>query len=290
MLRFGPRANEWCDALPARVRRLAGRWGFDDVGRPASRGSTSYVLSCRRRNGGPAVLKLSPDCALVTAEAEALAAYRTSGRVPRVFDSDGEDGALLLEAIEPGTPLGDGRAAAELGRIAGLVRDLHRAPDEQGLGDFPPLIDRVEFIFEFWGRRLQDPGIASLVPRDLLERSLQAARDLATRPERRVLVHGDLHPGNVLDGGRQRGLVAVDPRACVGDPAFDLIDWVLVGSATEHESARRCAWLAGEVGVAPARLWRWCASTAVLVAIGRLARGSGPNGFVRMLLTLADDS
>ncbi|OUC96640.1 hypothetical protein CA984_14275 [Streptosporangium minutum] len=40
------------------------------------------------------------------------------------------------------------------------------------------------------------------------------------------LVHGDLHPGNVLDGG-PRGLVVIDPRPCVGDPAFDAVDWVL---------------------------------------------------------------
>nr|WP_225882432.1 aminoglycoside phosphotransferase family protein [Streptomyces aureocirculatus] len=37
------------------------------------------------------------------------------------------------------------------------------------------------------------------------------------------LLHGDLHLGNVLDGG-QRGLMAIDPKACAGDPCFDAVD------------------------------------------------------------------
>jgi streptomycin 6-kinase len=43
-----------------------------------------------------------------------------------------------------------------------------------------------------------------------------------------VLLHGDLHLGNVLDGGPSRGLVAIDPKACLGDPCFDAVDYVVV--------------------------------------------------------------
>jgi streptomycin 6-kinase len=39
---------------------------------------------------------------------------------------------------------------------------------------------------------------------------------LAAGPAPAVLLHGDLHPGN---GRPERGLVVVDPRACVGDRA-----------------------------------------------------------------------
>lgn len=33
-----------------------------------------------------------------------------------------------------------------------------------------------------------------------------------------------MHPGNVLQG--PHGPVAIDPRACVGDPAVDWLDFV----------------------------------------------------------------
>jgi aminoglycoside phosphotransferase (APT) family kinase protein len=116
------------------------------------------------------------------------------------------------------------------------------------LGDviksFPPLIQRVEFIFEFWGARRQKLQVASHVSLELVERSLATARELAVRPGPRVLLHGDLHAGNVLDGGDHRGLVAVDPRACVGDSAFDLIDWVLADAGDKHRMRQRAEWLA----------------------------------------------
>lgn len=272
--RFGSRGAEWCDRLPALLDRLARRWDVR-VGRSASPGATSCVWFCERRDGGPAVLKLSPDPGLGAAEAGAFAAWRSSDRVPRVLGFDEDSGALLLEAIGTGTTLADGDPAAHIGAIADLVDDLHASAGDEAEGGFPPLAERVEFIFGFYeDRYLRRPAVASAVPAGLMEGSLAAARRLAAGPDRRVLLHGDLHARNVLDGGGARGLVAIDPRACVGDPAFDLIDWVLVGG--EREAKTRAEWLAERVGVDPARLWRWCESTAVLFAIGRLAVSAEP--------------
>ncbi|MGZ8761136.1 MAG: aminoglycoside phosphotransferase family protein [Aeromicrobium sp.] len=44
---------------------------------------------------------------------------------------------------------------------------------------------------------------------------------LAQRASPSVLLHGDLTPSNILDGGAERGLVAIDPAPCLGDAAFD---------------------------------------------------------------------
>ena len=64
-----------------------------------------------------------------------------------------------------------------------------------------------------------------------VERSYVAARWLADEGAgRRVLLHGDLHLRNVLAGPPGRELVAIDPRACVGDPAFDLVDWITLAA------------------------------------------------------------
>lgn len=68
-----------------------------------------------------------------------------------------------------------------------------------------------------------------------------------------MLLHGDLHLGNVLDGGPARGLVAIDPRACVGDPCFDAVDYALDGAG--HDGVgNRCAALAPVAGLDPGRL------------------------------------
>lgn len=287
--RFGPRAIGWCEGLPAQIERLAWKWGFRVV-RPISNGNTACVFVCERSDDEAAVvLKLSPDRSLLKDEAAALAAWRDSGRVPRVLGVDGEGGALLMEFIRPGTMLADGPAADRLTEVAGLVRGLHAAASGEDGAGFPPLVGLVEFFFAFWGEQLRKPAAAAVVPRELLERSRVVARDLSTRPGRRVLLHGDLHPRNVLDGGRDRGLVAIDPRARVGDPAFDLIDWVFCGGGDEGELARRAGWLAEEADVDSDSLWRWCGCIAVLEAIRRLVREGDSADDVHPLLALAGD-
>ncbi|MEA2251578.1 MAG: streptomycin 6-kinase, partial [Solirubrobacteraceae bacterium] len=55
------------------------------------------------------------------------------------------------------------------------------------------------------------------------------------------------------------------PRACAGDPGFDLVDWVLDASAAAETWRRRADALAAAVGYPPERLWQWCAALAVLV-------------------------
>ncbi len=285
--RFGSQAAEWYDELPGLLDRLERGWKVR-VGQPASPGATSCVWFCERRGGEKAVLKLSPDPSLGASEAEAFTAWRSSGRLPRVLGFDEDSGALLLEAIRPGTALADGNLAAHLGAVAELVGDLHASAGAGAMAGFPSLIERVEFIFALYEKRLRDPAVASVVPASLLEGSAAAARQLATEPNQHVLLHGDLHASNVLDGGSARGLVAIDPRACVGDPAFDLIDWVLVDGGDERTAMPRAERLADRVGVNPAKLWRWCESTAVLVAIAQLARRAEPNlESTRSLLNLA---
>lgn len=89
-----------------------------------------------------------------------------------------------------------------------------------------------------------------------------------------------------MDGGA-RGPVAIDPRAYVGDPAFDLIDWVLVEGGDERTAMPRAERLADLTGVDPAKLWRWCEITAVLVAISKFVQRDSPTEATRSLLTLA---
>ena len=42
---------------------------------------------------------------------------------------------------------------------------------------------------------------------------------------RTVLLHGDFHPGNVLAAAREPWL-AIDPKPLLGDPAYDLAQWL----------------------------------------------------------------
>jgi streptomycin 6-kinase len=110
-------------------------------------------------------------------------------------------------------------------------------------------------------------------------------RALAADPVRAVLLHGDLHPANVLDGGPDRGLVAIDPRACVGDPALDGIDWVFRGEPDPAAWRARCEALAALAGDDADRPWQWCRTFAPQLAASQAAR-SAPDDEIAALLAV----
>ena len=123
---------------------LAQRWRFE-LGAPITRGSMSIVLRCRLADGRGAVLKVSPDRARLADEAAALEGWRTV-HTPAVLALDEQLGALLLEAIEPGTPLVVSSAYPDLERVAELLRALHTSavPDPA----YPTVARRVADLFD----------------------------------------------------------------------------------------------------------------------------------------------
>ena len=101
------------------------------------------------------------------------------------------------------------------------------------------------------------------------------------------LLHGDLHLGNILRVGLGRGIVAIDPRPCVGDPAMDLADLAMTGASTEEAIRSRCRQLAELAHPSDAdRLWLWCCSFAPIMAVS-LARRSGRAEDIALLRNLA---
>lgn len=87
-------------------------------------------------------------------------------------------------------------------------------------------------------------------------------------------MHGDLHPGNVLDAGPGRGVVAIDPRPSVGDPAMDAVDWAFLPMAAGGTIDDGITLLAPHVPhLDVERVHAWCVALAPLLAHGPLRRG-----------------
>jgi streptomycin 6-kinase len=224
------------DGLPDRIERLAARWDLTVVRHLP--GGTSHTLFCHRRGTTPVVLKLAPEHDLAAEEHAALSAWAPNPRVVGILDADLDEGALLLEGLLPGTPA-RGRQPRE---IVELLDAIH-VPAPEGVRS---LADRVDFMFALLRRRR--PGY--------YDRSHAEALALAEYPITPVLLHGDLHPENVLDAG-ERGLVVIDPRACVGDPAFDAVDFAFEGDDLHGRIEALSAAVDGD------RLLAWCRALAV---------------------------
>ena len=275
--RFGPDAAEWTAGLPAVVASLARQWRLA-VGEPFDGGALSVALRATTADGQPAVLKLSPDEPSLTEQAAMLRLFKPSGRMPAVLAD--APGALLLEAVQPGTEMDDAAEHPAPAEFAELFADLHSVEPVAGLRTGHEVIE--EFVRRGMDQ-LTEPVIAARLRRSDFERALEELQALSTPPTT-VLLHGDLHLGNVLDGG-PRGLVAIDPMACVGDPCVDAVDYVLAGVGRRDGIEYRVQALSAAAGLDADRLYAWCRAVAAADSIAAL-RG-GRERVVDELLALA---
>jgi streptomycin 6-kinase len=245
------------------------------------------VIRGRTAGGRPVVVKASPDRRRIVDEAAALARW-TTPHVPAVYAIDETLGALMIEAIEPGTSLAESPTYPSLERLAALMRSLH----SDGIPDasFKSVAERVDYLYASGSKNYQRrPELTKMIPLELYERGRQLAMRLAAGDTSApVLLHGDLTPVNVLDGGEGRGLVAIDPAPCLGDPAFDAIDLVLWRADDGKTITSRAEQLARAIGAEVERLVEWCAAFAAMAALEIAEASDRPNACVASLVAFAE--
>ncbi|MEU4419623.1 aminoglycoside phosphotransferase family protein [Actinoplanes sp. NPDC024001] len=206
----GEAGREWVRALPALVRRLAGRWGLSIDDAAPLHGAVSLVVLVHRGTR-PLVLRVAWPDGTNAQEALALRAWRGRG-VVELVDADPESGALLLERLDHTRTL-HSLPVWEAAEIAGaLIRTLAVEPPD-GLVTLREVADGIHDGLGRRQRALGDP-----VPPAWVERAVHCARELRSAGEQRM-IHADLHYGNVLAGTRETWL-AVDPRPLRGAPEY----------------------------------------------------------------------
>jgi streptomycin 6-kinase len=285
--RFGDEIEAWFDELPYVLAALAGRWQIE-LQSWIPRGSMSAVIRGRMPGGEAAVLKVSPDRARVANEAAALDGWSTI-HSPSVLAVDESVGALLIEAIEPGTPLAELSTYPEPASVAELLTSLHAhgVPDRS----YPPVAERIRHLFDSGTRPYERrPELVEVVPPELYERGRRLATRLAENAAPATLLHGDLNPGNILDGGPERGLVGIDPSPCLGDAAFDAVDVLLWRAEDADTVVARAKALAPLLGVDSARLLDWCIAFAAMVALEYAEISSSSPDRIRAALAFAQEA
>ncbi|OLR95168.1 aminoglycoside phosphotransferase family protein [Actinokineospora bangkokensis] len=262
--RFGDGVLAWTEALPARLARLAARWDLE-VGEAFADGNSAVTLRVLR-GGEPAVLKVSPDVDFAAEQAEVLTAWSPTGRVPRLLAADRAEGALLMEHVD-----GTEGTWPEPAGFAALLRDLHGAVDDPAAVARRHL--RSKDYEDFPRFTPTGPVTAAHLARARERRVALLAREAPL-----VLLHGDLHAANLVDGGPDRGVVAIDPKAVLGEPEFDAVDYVLDAPGGRVEQRRDALLAASDLD--PERLDGWCRATAAVIAVSRLRRGLPIDGLL----------
>jgi streptomycin 6-kinase len=185
-------------------------WQLRPAGEPFADGVASLALPAELADGTPAVLKLQVAHRESEHEADALAAWDGNGAV-RLLARDDERSALLLERCLPGTPLTGHDGALDV-ILALLPRLWVPAPEP-----VRTLADEAAWWAASLERDWHDAGRPW--ERRLLDAALHFLTELPPTQGEQVLLHQDLHPGNVLAAEREPWLV-IDPKPLRGEREF----------------------------------------------------------------------
>jgi streptomycin 6-kinase len=243
--------HRWVSSLPEQLAAAGREWELEfgtEIGGDFSSGVTAVVVACTGPLGD-ALLKLAPDSYALAEEAAMLRQFAPSGRVPAVLAT--RRGAMLLEAIRPGTLVEQLPEPPSPADYARFLNELHSAGDPERAPR--ETIDWLELMYGWTERGGLDVAA-----------SRRIAAGLIAAPADRVLLHGDLHFGNVL-ASDTRGLVARSPIACAGERCFDAADYVLEASDRAAMTWRRDE-LARAADLDLGRLDAWCRALAPLGA------------------------
>jgi streptomycin 6-kinase len=229
-LRASKRGRAWLRALPGLVAECCERWSLRTTA-PFPYACASLALPAKLPGGEDVVLKVQFPDRESDREAEALELWNGDGAVLLV-DRDGERNALLLERCVPGTPLADVEPDAALDVMVALLPRLWKPAG----APFRSLADEARwwagYLPEKWGRAGRP------FERALLDAGLDALAGLPGTQGEHVLVHQDLHAGNVLRAQREPWLV-IDPKPLVGEREFGIAALIRGGELGHDERAIR---------------------------------------------------
>lgn len=244
----GEQGHAWLARLPHSVAGAAAKWGLV-VSDPYPGLAYNWVAPAMRGEE-PVVLKVF----VPTEEAmrEPLALKAIAGRgAARLLDLDAANGAMLLERLVPGEMLVGHSDAVRV--TCEVMQTLwHCSPPTV----FPGLAD--------WTRSLDGPAAQGL-PSSLLGRAHTLRESLLAGADKPVLLHGDLHPMNILSDGA--GWRAIDPKGIVGEPAFDCAAFLINRPSTFREDLDLFARI---LKVERAKIYGWAFVYSLLSAVWTL--------------------
>ncbi len=302
-------AGRWLDELPSLIAELEREWSMK-VGRAYTGGTEAFVAEAMLEDGSEAVLKL-----LIPRHQDTLDTISTStsdgdgdGRgnasdiindaarneieVLRLTNGEGcaqlkrhdvARGALLLERLGPS--LGDlNMPLAQRHEIlCGVAEKIWRPAAGLGLptgawkGQW--LIDFITATWEKLGQPCSERAIDYAL-------ACAARRIAAHDDERAVLVHGDIHQWNALQG--KDGFKLVDPDGLLAEPEYDL--GILMREdpldLLEGDPRKRARWLGRRTGLDPTAIWEWGVIERVSTGLTCIEIDLNPVG--RQMLIAAD--
>jgi streptomycin 6-kinase len=237
-----PGGREWLDRLPAIVDELAQRWSLQ-LEQPFET-HIAFVVPA-----GDAVLKVNFPEEESEHEAHALERWNGIGAV-RLLERDDELRALLVERLRPGRQLWE-LHDEDATKIAADVLEQLWVPADRPFR-------RLEHEAARWADELPESSLDAA----LVEPAVAFLREAGPAQRETVLLHQDLHGGNVIES--DRGWLAIDAKPLVGEREFDVASLVRDRRpTTKVVMERRIDYLVDRLGLNPERTRGWAIAHAL---------------------------
>lgn len=225
----------------------------------------NVVYRCTLADGTPAVIKTEPyrpDDDEFMPGVESMLLYDGRG-MARVLEFDRDERVVLMERVVPGETLWTAPIDLALEAAASVMAKLRMPPPDDS---FP----NVRAYHRAWPNHRRVYGGPGPIDVDVFELAERLFLELCDSSEGPVVLHGDLHYGNLLSSDRE-GWVAIDPKGLSGEPCYEVgdlfrnrVDELYEASDPVAAMRRRVEMLADLTGFDRERIRLWSFAQAVL--------------------------
>ncbi len=203
----------WLSQLPESIERVCTDWQLVLDENPYLESTVSYVIPALQHDV-PVVLKLQWPHEECRYEADALKRWNGVGAA-RLLAHNPTEHALLLEQCYPGESLVNNELVDKLSAVIGLLPRLWVSASEPFKSLSQEARDWQSSLDTSWKSvgKPMNSGVVQMVNGYIDE--------LVDTQTNQVLIHQDLHAGNILSAQREPWL-AIDPKPLIGEREFSV--------------------------------------------------------------------
>ncbi len=277
---YGQQGQVWLNNLKNLVDQLAVKWGLSDL-QPLKELSYNYILAGMQKEKH-VILKLGFDKSAMQREAAALKCFE-GHKCIKVLGADMNMGALLLERAVPGQSLKSlfPEHDEEAIKITCKIMDgLHRVLFKESK-QFQHISDWLSILDKDWD-----------IPRQFIKKARELRDSLLQTPTQNVLLHGDLHHGNILSCEKNKW-IAIDPKGIIGEPAYEVgafirnpMPTLLEQNDAKNIIQRRIMLFAKNFNLDEQRIWDWVYVQTILSACWMIEDDLDPGYFLNFVQIL----
>ena len=242
----------WVEDANDVTMQIAGRWALR-LGECLHESTGSMVRAAIDSGDRDLVLKVAKPHFESRDEATGLAEWdgNATARLVEATKFPTAD-VLLVERCRPGTALSTLDEPEQDHVIGTMLRRLWRPP--RVASAYRSLAEMCAMWADSIRHKL--PALPKEIDRGLTRAGIELYLTLPHMATHQVLLHTDLHAGNVLASAREPWL-AIDPKPYVGDPAYDAVQHLLNCDRLLHDPEELVRRNADIVGVDRDRLRQW---------------------------------